>query len=158
MPFIEYAVRGFVDQLREQIDVIRVQQTDIAWINYVHDRFRGDKSESGRRRRALVLALSEIETPVKKVAMPKLTPDLAAAYARKTPKTVSRDLNALLELKLVSRSPEGYAAAKNRILAFLPIRTLSPRPKPKALKVGNANAKRQGASAIKDSSQLSLIV
>jgi DeoR/GlpR family transcriptional regulator of sugar metabolism len=65
--------------------------------------------------------------------MPKLTPDLAEAYARKTPKTVSRDLNALLDMKLLERSAEGYTAAKDRVLAFLPLRKNSlERPQQKA--------------------------
>ena len=129
LPFIEYAVRGFVEQLREQINVIRDQQIDTAWINYVHDCFRRDKSNSGRRRRSLVLALSGIPTPVQKSTIPRLTTDLAAEYAKKTPKTVSRDLNALVEMDLIVKSPNGYSAAKSRILAFLPIRKRPSRPK-----------------------------
>jgi Fic family protein len=126
LPFVEYAVRGFVDQLKEQIEVIRNQQIDVTWINYVHDRFRRDKSSSGRRRRALVLALSEAEKPVPKSEIPKLTPDLAADYAKKTPKTISRDLNALIEMELILRRPEGYVARKRKIYAFLPIRKRTP--------------------------------
>jgi Fic family protein len=129
LPFIEYAVQGFVDQLKEQVTVIREQQMDIAWINYIHDRFRGDKSESGRRRRALVLAMSRYNVPLQKGVMPKLTTELAAGYALKTPKTVSRDLNALLDMELIDQSPEGYMAAKDKILAFLPLRTHAIQPR-----------------------------
>jgi hypothetical protein len=38
------------------------------------------------------------------------------------PKTVSRDLNAVCQLKLVEETPEGYVATRGTILAFLPIR------------------------------------
>ncbi len=122
LPFVEYAVRGFVQQLREQITVIREQQLDVTWVNYVHDRFRADKSNVARRRRALALAISEANRPVRKNELDRLTPELAAAYARKTPKTISRDLNALLQMKLVRLYPHGYVPAKNEIVAFLPLR------------------------------------
>jgi hypothetical protein len=120
---------GFVDQLREQIDVIRDQQMDVTWVNYVHDRFQRDKSHSGRRRRSLVLALSLAEEPIPKNEIPRLTGELAAEYAQKTPKTVSRDLNALLDMRLIARTPDGYVASKDRILAFLPIRRRAGRRK-----------------------------
>src|SRR5665811_45518 len=34
--FISYAMQGFVDGLREQLSVIRKQQWDVTWQNYVH--------------------------------------------------------------------------------------------------------------------------
>jgi Fic family protein len=121
MPFIEYAVTGFVDQLREQINIIRQQQVDVTWINHVHAQFQNDKSPSGRRRRSLVLALSAVRT-TRKSEISRLTPDLAAAYVAKTTKTVSRDINALMHMGLIKRVRGGYIAAKEEILAFLPIR------------------------------------
>ena len=50
-----------------------------------------------------------------------LTPRLAEAYATKTDKTLSRDLNTLQEMDLVRRDPEGVVANKEKILAFLPL-------------------------------------
>lgn len=121
LPFIEYAVAGFVEQLREQINIIRQQQVDVTWINHVHARFQADKSPSGRRRRDLVLALSGTQ-PSRKSEISRLTPELAAAYASKTDKTVSRDINALQDMGLIKRMRGGYVAKKDEILAFLPIR------------------------------------
>src|SRR3989442_1040974 len=37
IPFIEYAVTGFVEGLREQLKIIRYQQWDMVWRNYVHE-------------------------------------------------------------------------------------------------------------------------
>jgi DeoR/GlpR family transcriptional regulator of sugar metabolism len=51
-----------------------------------------------------------------------LTPELAAEYASRTAKTVSRDLNVLLEKRLIRRVRGGYVAAKEEIRAFLPTR------------------------------------
>ncbi len=122
LPFIQYAVTGFVEQLKEQIDVIREQQIDVTWTNFVHTQFRNDNSNSGKRRRTLVLALSKADKPVPKAQLSKLTADLAADYAKKTPKTISRDINALVEMDLIKLIEGGYKARKNMIRAFLPIR------------------------------------
>jgi Fic family protein len=121
LPFIEYAVTGFVDQLRDQINIIKKQQVDVTWINHVHARFQSDKSPSGRRRRDVVLALSGTQ-PTPKSGILRLTPELAAAYASKTAKTVSRDINVLRGMELIRRVRGGYIAQKDEILAFLPIR------------------------------------
>ena len=46
LPFVEYATRGFVEGLREQLGMIRDQQWDVTWENYVHDIFREKNSTS----------------------------------------------------------------------------------------------------------------
>ena len=47
---------------------------------------------------------------------------MAAAYATKAAKTLSRDLSALIEMDLLELTPAGYRAKKETILAFLPLR------------------------------------
>ncbi|MGH3545053.1 MAG: Fic family protein, partial [Mycobacteriales bacterium] len=37
--FVRYAAEGFVDQLREQIEMVQAQQLLVSWINYVHEIF-----------------------------------------------------------------------------------------------------------------------
>jgi Fic family protein len=122
LPFIDYGVRGFVEQLREQIAVIREQQINVAWVNHIHKQFKTDKSSSSRRQRRLVLAISESNRVINRVDAFLLTPELAAEYVGKTAKTVSRDLNALIEKKLIKRVRGGYIAAKEEVRAFLPVR------------------------------------
>jgi Fic family protein len=122
LPFIKYAFRGFVDGLRSQLEVIREPQWDVAWVNYVHDRFRSRTSESEVRRRHLVLDLSELSEPVPLVKLREISPRIAAAYAKKTLKTLSRDLTALVEMGLIEQSRDGYRAKTEIILAFLPLR------------------------------------
>jgi hypothetical protein len=39
--FVAYALQGFVDGLKEQIDTIRNEQLAVAWENYVYGQFRG---------------------------------------------------------------------------------------------------------------------
>lgn len=122
LPFLEYAVRGFVDGLRAQLEVVRQQQWDMTWRDYVHDRFRNIATESKDRQRHLVLDLSNRAEPVPASEISRVSPRVAAEYARKTPKTLSRDLNTLVEMGLLERSPAGYRARRETILAFLPLK------------------------------------
>jgi Fic family protein len=119
--FILYALQGFVDGLRAQLDLIHEQQLDVAWENFVHQTFRDRSSPADVRRRHLVLDLSRNGEPVPRSRLRRLTPRLAEAYAGMTDKALTRDINALQKLGLFRRVPEGWAANKERILAFLPI-------------------------------------
>jgi len=69
----------------------------------------------------LVLAMSQRES-VKHGEISKLTPDVAAEYAGKTPKTVARDLNQLITMGLVRRRANSYQANREIVLTFLPTR------------------------------------
>jgi Fic family protein len=40
LPFIHYAIRGFVDGLSEHLQTVREQQWDISWVNYVHEKMQ----------------------------------------------------------------------------------------------------------------------
>lgn len=120
LPFIGYAVVGFVDQLREQIETIRVQQHRVSWINFVHEQFGPQKTPAHRRQLAIVLALSKRGGYVKASEIKQLDPQIAAQFATKTPKTVTRDLNRLKKLDLIEIGPEGYRAKIEKMLAFLP--------------------------------------
>ena len=120
--FIRYAVRGFVEGLREQVAFIRQQQWDVAWINYVHEQFHDKNSETDVRRRHLILELSRQATPVPVSRLSKLSPLLATEYATKTGRTVIRDVNALIEMGLLERSKGVVRAKRETVQAFLPWR------------------------------------
>jgi len=122
IPFLEYAAHGLVDGLREQLATIRSQQWDVAWENFVYEEFREKTGKPARRQRSLVLNLSRLDKPVQPGIVRDLSPDLAREYAGKTSKTIQRDLGALMKMDLVERTPEGFKAKKERILAFLPWR------------------------------------
>ncbi len=126
VPFIMYALRGLVDGLVEQLAVIRGFQLTLAWQSYVDEQFAGIRGPTADRRRLLVLGLSEAERPVPKAELITLTPGLAYAYARKTPKTLTRDLNELVRLDLVREEDDGWIARRDKMLAFLPARAVSP--------------------------------
>ena len=122
IPFIEYAVQGFADGLREQIATIRQFQLDVVWTNYVHELFDGRKSPVDRRRRDLVLDLAKGDSPVLMRNIKGISPRTAEAYHNKTTLTMNRDLNTLAEMNLVIRGKNGRMANKKIVEAFLPFR------------------------------------
>lgn len=118
--FVTYAIQGFVDGLREQIEEVRALQFQVAWINYVHEVMNQFPSSPARdRQRTLVLAMPADETTAKS-DLSALTPKLAGAYASKGPRTLSRDLNRLRSAGLVRRRGAGWIANQAIIRAFLP--------------------------------------
>jgi Fic family protein len=124
--FISYAIQGFLEELREQIGVIQSHQLELAWINLVGERRLGSKDETNSRRRAMLLAMPaggpDHFTPIDGLA--RLTPDIAAFYATRTSKTLTRDINALLDQGLVvlSEDGDGIRPCMEQLFAFLPIR------------------------------------
>ena len=119
--FIRYAVQGLRDGLATQIQEIRGTQLEITWRFYVHEQFGNRKSGADKRRRDLVLALSNYEQPVTTSKLPEVSTEAAVAYKGKK-MTLARDLKTLLEMGLVARSEKGWIANKKLIEAFLPAR------------------------------------
>lgn len=122
IPFVMYAVEGFLEGLRSQLSVIREQQWNVTWENYVHDFFGDTSSPAHDRQRFLVLDLSTHPHPVPIAKLAEVSPRVAAAYARKTNKTLMRDIKALLEADLLKIDGMGVRPNKELILAFLPTR------------------------------------
>jgi Fic family protein len=118
--FVAYSVQGFVDMMRGQIEDVQAMQRRVAWINYVHEQFQEEPSGPTReRRRLLTLTLPE-DRPTSRREIRHLSPQLAEMYAGKEDKTVTRDLNRLLELRLIGRHQAGYRALVEVMDAFMP--------------------------------------
>ncbi len=116
--FLIYALQGFVDGLTEQLETIKVQIRMDMWTNYVYMKFRDRSGPADTRRRHLVLDLSEHEEPVRRRDIRLLTPRLAEAYSGKTDKTITRDLNVLSEMDLITRTRLRVSANKEIMQAF----------------------------------------
>lgn len=130
--FVAYAIQGFLDGLQGQLDTIWNQQWDVAWRNFVHEHFRDKSHPSQQRQRHLVLDLSQMPEPVPMAKLSEISPRLAKAYAVKTGKTLSRDVNTLVKMGLIAATPKGYEAQRQLILSFLPPRA-TPRQKSEVL-------------------------
>lgn len=123
--FIHYAVEGFVDELREQLDEIRREQLRVAWENFVHESFRDQDTPAKRRQKHVVLDLTESDRPFPVHKLPDLSPRVAMGYAGKGSKTITRDVNQLTKAGLVRRTKQGLVANMHRMLAFMPLRDTS---------------------------------
>ena len=124
MPFVGYAVAGFVDGLNEQLSIIRRQQHDVVWRNFIHEKFRDLDRPSDVRRRNLVLDLSLRDQAVPLSDVRHVSPRIAEYYAGKTRKTLTRDINSLLEMGLITKDAKGIRPNRETVLAFLPPRVL----------------------------------
>jgi Fic family protein len=129
LPFIRYALQGFVDGLREQLGMIRSQQFADRWEQYVYQRFGRATTPARLRQRQLVLEMSNFDLPLSKAQLPRLSAGLFEMYHGKTDKTLSRDINAVVKMGLVRRSTGGYVPNKHVIEAFMPVMA-EPEPSP----------------------------
>jgi Fic family protein len=116
--FVEYALQGFVDNLDEQIKVIEAQQLIVHWQNHVYALFRNQESKADIRKRRLVLDLSQKTVPLSEVRY--VSPRIAEAYAGKSDKMIQRDINSLIEMGLIIKTPKGVQANVEMMRAFLP--------------------------------------
>jgi len=122
--FLAYAIEGFVDGIREVIGMIRDQQLFIAWVSYVHERFGNEpNTKASERMRTLVLGMP-IGVEVPRSHIKTVNPKVAEMYATAGPRTLSRDLNHLVKMDLMSRhgprNAPTYRASSDLMLAFLP--------------------------------------
>ncbi len=124
--FINYAVQGLLDGLREQLVVIQGSQLDKIWQNYVYEAFGNTVSAARIRRRLLVLELSKMSKPVRFSKLTSISHAIEIAYGGASRLKLNRDLNALRKMELIARGREGTRANKEMIMAFLPKRAKTP--------------------------------
>ncbi len=125
LPFIDYAVQGFIDGLRQQMEYIWDQQWDISWQNHVYQVFKGREKIGEKRARRLALALGELRKWVPLGELPVLTPGIAQDYTGKSPKTLTRDLKTLTDHQLVEIRDKQIRANRHLIHAYRPIRKVT---------------------------------
>ena len=125
LPFIMYAIQGFTDGLREQINMVNQYQINMIWENHVHKSFKDKNSESDQRKKHLVLDISEFAEPISMDKISELTPRLAKYYAQRTSRTLSRDINELLRMELIHFENNKISANKEKIFGFLPVKAKS---------------------------------
>jgi len=126
IPFLMYAIRGLRDELRAQLDAVWRQLYSDRWEQYVYQQFGDARTPPDLRQRQLVLDLSKQSDPVPRAALRDLSPKVAAAYANRGDKTLTRDLNALIKRDLVVSERGRYRPKSEKILALLPDTAPSP--------------------------------
>lgn len=112
---IEYAVQGSVDQLRSQIEVVRGQQWEVAWRDFVYRSFGVNPRAPQARQWQLVLALGGQGGFVPIDELPGLSAQVAAVYARRSSRVLYRDVTELLRRGLVERTPAGVRAMETDV-------------------------------------------
>ncbi|HEX7244846.1 MAG TPA: Fic family protein [Solirubrobacterales bacterium] len=120
VPFLLYAIRGLVDELRAQLTIVWNQLYADRWEQHIYQQFGDTQRPPDIRQRQLMLDLSKRDDPVPRSEIRELSPRVAAAYAKRGDKTLTRDLNALIERGLVELGPGGYRPLRERILTMMP--------------------------------------
>ena len=120
LPFIEYAVQGLIDGLKNLSKLVREQQTAITWREHICQIFRDKTAGPDVRRQhlALDLFLRRDWVPVSEIR--QISARVAEAYAGKTPKCISRDLSILEQMGLVERARAAVRARPDIVSAFQP--------------------------------------
>ncbi len=127
IPFINYAVQGFLDGLRQQLTHVREQVFDTVWHNYIIDLFAETASSpTDTRRLQLLQDISRQPEPLSISQLPLKSPRVAKNYANLTSKTLFRDVRKLIRMKLVIIEKGKIRARKERIQAFLPPQAILP--------------------------------
>ena len=110
--FIDYAVEGFRDGLRETLATVQRSQLETAWRSFVHERFgrlTHRKTSVLKRRRDLMLAIPlEGSFSTEEIAL--LDPQTARVYGALSDRTLRRDLAVLLETNLLATSDKRFVA------------------------------------------------
>ncbi len=93
----------------------------VTWENYVYQLFRDMDTPARRRQKHIVLDLPADGRQIPPGRLPELSPRVALGYAGRTPKTITRDLNELVKMRLIRRVRGGIVANRGLIRAFLPV-------------------------------------
>lgn len=122
VPFINYAIQGFIDGLKEQLEVIRSEQLRITWRNFIYDSFKDRTGLANERKRKLVLDMSEKFTMISFKEIRHISPRIAEFYAVKKDRTIRRDLDDLISMGLIKKEKSGFIVNQDKMKAFLPLR------------------------------------
>ena len=127
--FIQYALEGFRDGLKNTNAVIHKEQTELTWNNYVHDEIEkmqdeGKNQKILRRLRQLAYyiprdrycSLDEIKI---------LNIKIAEEYLELNPKALRRDLDLLVAKELLKTEKNKYRANHELLHGLLPLASIS---------------------------------
>ena len=123
IPFLHYALNGFLEGLKEQLLYIRKLQMDNAWLNHVHERFKRRTSKASERQRMLLMDIFGKDSPVPIAEIDQVSAGLARAYAGMHQRTPMRDVESLQKEGLLVREGRTVRANRELIASFLPVKS-----------------------------------
>lgn len=116
--FLKYAMQGFIDGLYATLDKLQAQQLQIAWREYIYEKFgkvKYTKTNVFKRRRDAILNFP----PDKEIALSEI-PDqnvkLARLYSGLSERTLNRDIQELVELDLIQETRPGIFRARRDLM------------------------------------------
>nr|WP_254844201.1 Fic family protein [Leptospira santarosai] len=118
--FINYALQGFKDGLQEVFNLVNQNQIEIAWKNYVNEVFRtsihsGKADTVNKRRLSLILSMEiGIEYGIDRIS--EINDSLRVQYFGKSKRTLQRDIEALVEMKLILKKDSEIYKTNSEIL------------------------------------------
>jgi len=122
--FIEYALEGFRDGLENVLNIIHKDQTEITWKNFVYDEVEkiqdeGKNSKTLHRIRQLAYYIpADRFCSVAEIRF--LNPKITEEYGKLNEITLRRDLELLVEKKLLVADKSKYSANYKLLQNFLP--------------------------------------
>ena len=119
--FLYYAVQGFLDGLHGQLEMVWKQHLDIVWQHHIYQHFPKQDTVAGKRRRDLLLELSNSDQAVNPLALIVTIESFGPSY-KKNPFTIMKDLQWLKENDWIERDGDNYITNKETMLNFRPLR------------------------------------
>lgn len=120
--FIQYALQGFRDGLKENLNIIQESQFSIFWQHYIYESFadlKYTKKNVFKRKRALMLQMP-INKQLTVDELLEISPEVAKRYATVGRPTVARDLKELQEIGLIRKEGRSYIANTRVLKAMMP--------------------------------------
>lgn len=124
VPFLYYAVQGFLDGLNGQLEMIWKQHLDIVWQHHVYQHFPRQDTVTDKRRRDLLLELSKNDQAVSALALILSAESLGPLYEN-NPSNMTKDLQWLVDKRWIRREGNSYFANKETMLNLRPFRVPS---------------------------------
>lgn len=124
VPFLYYAVQGFLDGLHGQLEMIWKQHLDIVWQHHIYRHFPRQDTVAGKRRRDLLMELSAGDRAVDELALIMTIDRLGPSY-KKNPFIIAKDLQWLTDNGWISKEGNSYVANKETMLNLRPFRVPS---------------------------------
>ena len=115
IPFLNYAIQGFLDGLREQVETIQAQQWKVVWRDFVYRVIDKQTGRNKGRKQQLVFAISN-ETEAKSLRDIAEIPQLVRIYPRTT--ILRRDVDELTEVGLLVKHKGKIRARIEAISGF----------------------------------------